>query len=1340
MVEIQSIQISSVNVANKVQGMEKKEEEGNAGTEHKTAAIRTFNPPSVNIPHPVDNFQVSQATREYGEEYHSRASPQKASPKFNFTWPGIYDTECIFRVRISGVQCRNLEARKFRGTSDPFVEFLWAPDEEFTSTGEKNVPFVTPVIKRELNPTWKGVTFSFEYKSTVGALKNKMLRIAVYSSRTFQSKSLIGHTEIDMYTIATGAVHHDHNLKGCDSGRIVFNCYMEQFSDWTIGIDEIGLAIPAYQDEFDRPEGHDFQEDADLPLQKYAVSYKCTIGMNETFYMTNRLKQAVTGTFNNLSFPAMARLKVLASRKTDESDPVGVKWASDQDTLPDILRYSTFDELMSATIKLEIRSLMTGRGQMTMNQDNGFIHLLQNYAKEHNIDFHPDLVNTTLFGQSWLSLEKLFEDAMQEKMKNGNSFEHMASLRSTFEQSLALKGHQCGFVYGTVVFHKIPNVRQLRSGVISEHGVSASSSVIVGLPKKKNARKGVVLPEEAVRVLDKMNGLFELILMRHKDEKEAKIRKATKILRVLQKSHKASMLSWVYTSAEALDETKAILMRLWEFLLENIRVRDYTLRNIFYELLFYLVKRAELSDLPLLGFDSLSQDTAPSDKDVTFALKLRSMLLETKCCVLQAVSIRGVLNNNFMFFVARMISILCFRLPSFGVELYQLWAQSYTDPVEELAGEFRTNAGADLFAMDGLEAHLDWRRFHKAVYDKFGAEVLKAQEEDAEDKYEVTPGACKSRLSRLNGEANTLNILVVDQWMWYVLDTLAVLNQKIGWSHLPGYAQILKVFFLELKFQQRTGPLSPALYKLSCTMLSNTALINPMTKFLLSHTNVHNVPGVISAIELLGVWVYMIRSWRVRLASYRLSHLEINDRWNFHRDAQYSIPAGDDVSLLPPTFDYRFLCSALRILLNSEHTQVVLTTIEFLYNCWDCFPERHADKLRYEILRVFFKLFLHWNEDVRHFYQTLIAFRVMKPHAWTQDETSFVSTPPQSRRHIDAVAADFNSALGPDEVFKRGRTVSGSNFIDSMRKLSESLSSPKSSPMSSPRSSSSPRNASSSPRNQRVDRRNSDLSDISPKPLQQRTERKSRSVSEDLTRNAPDLQLQMMDPALQLRLHRMLESVYRSTLRYLEERGTAEASRTGHDQLKASWKKKGILLKQGFIYKNTWTQKYFSLQNNRLGYSETENGPIKREINIVGAKIQELPNQIDQTHAARIVLENCFGVDNGYQKLTLCAPTFDELREWMEVLTHCATGTSEADDEAEEIKPSDLSFELEGLTGKYEPAGEVIETLLPYTIQSTNEWLKHRMQAMDADNCIALGQTFTLPVLLSKSSSYADDE
>ncbi|KAL7691653.1 putative PH-like domain superfamily, phosphatidylinositol-4, 5-bisphosphate phosphodiesterase gamma [Plasmopara halstedii] len=1339
-----------------------------------------------------DLNQLSQATREFGEVYSGYHDGSRRSPRF---LKQLFDPienkseeDCVFRVRISGIQCRNLQGRRFSGKSDPYVEFHWDNPKE-------TAPYVTPVIKADLNPNYKGVLIAFEYKAPLVELPKRSLLVKVYSTRKFNAKYLIGEAKVDLWSIATGPVHHDHHLVGCDNGRVVFNCYMEQCNEWNIIVSDVGVMMPAIANELDRPEGHDFQEDASLPLKKFGVSYKCTIGTDEKFYMGNKLKHAIKrdiGDIHEVSFQSLARLAVLSSRvsrpnsqpksesKTEDEgddalvaqDPMAVEWTTSTDYLPPISRYSTFDELMSATLTLEVRQVLVGRGQMSTDPDGGFLSLLEKYENETlatpniRVQFDEEIKNTNLFGQTWLSLEKIFEDALQERMKkkidadptfglNGLGFADQF-VTSKFEQSLTLKGHQVGVIFGTILFKRIPDVRQLRCGVNSEHGISSSSSVIVGVVpagSKKNPRNSkVVIPVEAQRLLEKMQDLLELMANRQKDDKEGKVRKATKILKMLQVSHKASMLSWVYVSAEALEETKNILLRLWQFLLENIRVRHYTLRNVFYELLFYLVKRAELSDLPLLGFDSAVATTMfgvkhthkISKKDLEFGLKLRAMLVESKFCVLQTVSVRGVMNNNLMFFVARMLSVLCFRLPSFGVELYQLWSESYNEPVPELAAEFKMNADADLFAMDGLEAHLDWRRFHKAIFDEYGEKALRNQEEEAEDKYEVTSEAWKSRFRRINGEANTLNILLVDQWLWYVLDTLAVLNQKIGWIHLPGYTQVLMVFFLELR-TQKSGWLPPALYKLSCTMLSNPSLINPMTKFLLSSTSVHDVTAVIGAVELLGVWMYMIRSWRVRLSSYRLSHLENNDRWNFHQDDQYSIPAGDEVSLLPPSFDFRFLCAALRILLDSEHTQVVLTTLEFLYNCWDCFPERHADKLRFELLRSFIRLFLHWHSEVRSFFQTLIALRAMKPHGWTQKGASFVNTPPHSRRQIDAVAADFNMSLGteePVESGRRSRSHSSSNLMDSVHKRLSS-SSPRLSPRTSP--SPSPRNSgsvlsltisspSSRPIGSGQNTPTSDYKSADSLPS------KLRSISDEYVKHAP-LQPKM-DTHIQMKFNRLLESIYVAAKKYIDYQGL-NGNILRKQTAEATWKKKGMLLKQGFIYKTTWKHKFFSLQNNKLGYADTEYGPIKREINIIGSVVTELSNQLDHSQGGRVVLFNCFSVDSGYQKLVLCAPTFEEQREWIEVLTQNATAETATRKDNETLSQVDLaevSDQLQSLAGKHSTAEEVPENLLPYSVLAVKEWLNLRVTAMEIESKIAAGQPFQMPVLLSKSSLYADDD
>lgn len=326
--------------------------------------------------------QLSQATKEFGELYSGSPGSGRRSPKLlqRLFDPleSHNDNDCLFRVRISGIQCRNLQGRRFSGKSDPFVEFHWDDPEE-------KAPYATPVIKADLNPNYKGLLIAFEYKAVLSTLPHKNLVVKVFSHRKFHSKTLIGMAQVDLYSIATGPVHHDHHLVGCENGRIVFNCYMEQCSEWNISVSDVGVMMPAIANELDRPEGHDFQEDASLPLKKFAVDYKCTIGTSETFFMGNTLKHAekrpITET-QEVSFQSLARLAVLSSRVSrpntqaksadadDDAlgdplvaeDPLGVSWSSATEYLPAITRYSTFDELMSATLTLEVRPALISSG------------------------------------------------------------------------------------------------------------------------------------------------------------------------------------------------------------------------------------------------------------------------------------------------------------------------------------------------------------------------------------------------------------------------------------------------------------------------------------------------------------------------------------------------------------------------------------------------------------------------------------------------------------------------------------------------------------------------------------------------------------------------------------------------------------------------------------------------------------------------------------------------------------------------------------------------------------------------------------------------------------------
>uniref|UniRef100_M4BTJ9 Uncharacterized protein n=1 Tax=Hyaloperonospora arabidopsidis (strain Emoy2) TaxID=559515 RepID=M4BTJ9_HYAAE len=84
---------------------------------------------------------------------------------------------------------------------------------------------------------------------------------------------------------------------------------------------------------------------------------------------------------------------------------------------------------------------------------------------------------------------------------------------------------------------------------------------------------------------------------------------------------------------------------------------------------------------------------------------------------------------------------------------------------------------------------------------------------------------------------------------------------------------------------------------------------------------------------------------------------------------------------------------------------------------------------------------------------------------------------------------------------------------------------------------------------------------------------KARSISEDGLNQSESLQPKM-DSNIQLKLNRLLESVYAAAKTYIE-RQSENGNLLRKQTMQATWKKKGMLLKQGFIYKNTWESKPF---------------------------------------------------------------------------------------------------------------------------------------------------------------------
>jgi hypothetical protein len=122
----------------------------------------------------------------------------------------------------------------------------------------------------------------------------------------------------------------------------------------------------------------------------------------------------------------------------------------------------------------------------------------------------------------------------------------------------------------------------------------------------------------------------------------------------------------------------------------------------------------------------------------------------------------------------------------------------------------------------------------------------------------------------------------------------------------------------------------------------------------------------------------LIGSWMASLAA-RLQADSVRSRTELEA-APVSQP------LLRSTFDFGFFFEGMCLIFESEHAQVLLKGIEFLYRHWDLLPEDQAIKLRGLILGdCYWRLLLHWAPAVRKFFAHLAVFRLCRPCMWSLD-------------------------------------------------------------------------------------------------------------------------------------------------------------------------------------------------------------------------------------------------------------------------------------------------------------------------------------------------------------------
>lgn len=181
-------------------------------------------------------------------------------------------------------------------------------------------------------------------------------------------------------------------------------------------------------------------------------------------------------------------------------------------------------------------------------------------------------------------------------------------------------------------------------------------------------------------------------------------------------------------------------------------------------------------------------------------------------------------------------------------------------------------------------------------------------------------------------------VIQIVEYIEGVFDERATIN----WSAIEGYPQLVALFLCEM-ISRPLERYPDKLREASVRLTSNGNLLPLLIRLVFKRTNVFANLQVFRSIELVEAY---------------FDFLQKKGRSS-------------------PTLDYKFFYSAVKIVLESEHANVIGRCLAFLYKHYSMFSVAFRRELSLLLLgQFFFKLFLSWSKSVRQIFHHLLVFRI----------------------------------------------------------------------------------------------------------------------------------------------------------------------------------------------------------------------------------------------------------------------------------------------------------------------------------------------------------------------------
>ena len=570
---------------------------------------------------------------------------------------------------------------------------------------------------------------------------------------------------------------------------------------------------------------------------------------------------------------------------------------------------------------------------------------------------------------------KPIETSIKPTQENNNNFENKTFTIQIFQDfyrnyltPIYFDGNEIGSCKIDIVINKVPLIRQIMCGVLTENGFEINSihlydNILLG--NNENT-----LPQEITNLMNTKRNL-DNELMQAKDLQSKINQDSSKIFnllsdirKLLKETVEVEILYYGYSNKKDLLTAENIMLDIGISLINILEKINKDNRSIIFDILKLINERGEfdLGTLSKIWFEEKSSLVNNKIYSFQYDILLKDKIIENffefnyKCLKysLEKLNKGKILEADIKDFSIYFINIAYFRIPLFRNKLLQIISTGVTEKFENIIisnikGKQKSSHEdkniEDLLESDPINNLLLWENL---FYDKLKASL------DENNKYQSIENEINDKLKKLqnlmenskNWEEPFLqrgNIFfgLIEKLVNYI-NTKSESNNEINWLNIPGFILLLNAITHEINVRPVNS--YPKVFKDLFKLFVNIPEIpNSFIKEIVYKTNAYDVNAIFNIFDIISSLF-----------------LEFNNKYP---------------DRLFEKFNYNLLSVIIKHIFKVDHSLCVSKVILFYYKYAHLIPIVHLGDICQDILgKRFYDLFFHWSFEVRDKFFYFILF------------------------------------------------------------------------------------------------------------------------------------------------------------------------------------------------------------------------------------------------------------------------------------------------------------------------------------------------------------------------------